>query len=79
MTRIYQETIVDDDSQDMGTGQQIYNFLLERSEIGRELISAIRSRDMPSMCYLSACLGKVGYTRNELKSFFNYIFHEKNV
>jgi hypothetical protein len=79
MTRIYQETIVDDDSQDMGTGQQIYNFLLERSEIGRELISAIRSHDMPSMCYLSACLGKVGYTRNELKSFFNYIFHEKNV
>ena len=77
MTRIYEEAEIDVPK--VGNGKEVYNFLIQKSATGRELIESIRSRDLPKMCYLSARLGKIGYTDEEILSFFDYIFHEKNI
>jgi hypothetical protein len=77
MTRIYEEAEIDVPK--MGTGKEIYNFLILKSATGRELIESIRNRDLSKMCFLSSRLGRIGYTEEEIKNFLDYIFHEKNI
>jgi hypothetical protein len=77
MTRIYEEAEIDVPR--MGTGKEIYNFLISKSATGRELVDSIRNRDLPKMCLLSARLGKIGYTDDEIAIFLDYIFYEKNI
>lgn len=75
MTRIYDE--VEIDHPQIGTGEDVYKFLIEKSSTGREFVAAIQNRDFTKMCFLSSRLGKIGYTDEELQKFFEFAFHTK--
>jgi hypothetical protein len=77
VTRIYEE--IDIDFPAMGSGEEIYKFLIQKSSTGKKLIEAIKNKDFKSMCTLSARLGKIGYSDAELEHFFQYVFHTKNI
>jgi hypothetical protein len=77
VTRIYEEADIDFPA--MGNGEEIYKFLIQKSSTGREFIEAIKNKDMKEICYLSARLGKIGYSDDELKKFFQYVFHTKGI
>ncbi len=77
MTKIYDE--IDIDFPAMGSGEEIYKFLIDRSSTGKQLIEAIKNKNMKEMCFLSARLGKIGYSDSELENFFQYVFHTKGI
>lgn len=77
MTRIYEEAEIDVPV--MGTGEEIYNFIIQKSSTGRDFIEAVKNRDMKQICFLSSRLGKIGYSDDELKKFFQFVFHTKGI
>lgn len=77
MTRIYEEAEIDVPA--MGTGEEIYNFIIQKSSTGRDFIEAVKNRDMKQICFLSSRLGKIGYSDDELKKFFQFVFHTKGI
>lgn len=76
MTRIYDEAQTD--SPIIGTGQEVYAFILRNSRIGKEFIQAVEQKNSVQMCILAVELGLLGYTKEELKSFFGFVFGKKN-
>jgi hypothetical protein len=79
MTRIYKEIETDTENNNLGNGEEIYNFLINKSTVGKELIESIKNKDYSKMCLLSCKLGKIGYTEAEMQSFLKYIFHTRGV
>lgn len=77
MTRIYEEAQIDVPL--IGSGEEIYNFLIKKSSAGRFLLEAIKNKNYCEMCFFSARLGKIGYSDDELKKFFEFIFKELNI
>ena len=77
MTRIYDEADIDFPA--MGSGEEIYNFLIQKSSTGRDFIEAVKNKDMKQICILSSRLGKIGYSDDELKKFFQFVFHTKGI
>lgn len=75
MTRIYDE--VEIDMPKIGNGQEVYNFIVQKSRLGKEFIDAVKKSDKMQMCILSAELSLLGYSRDELKCFFEFIFEKK--
>lgn len=74
MTRIYEEAEIDVPK--IGNGQEIYNFILQKSRTGKEFIAAVKKNDKVQMCVLATDLGLMGYSRDELKSFFDFVFSQ---
>lgn len=74
MTRIYEEAQIDVPK--IGNGQEIYNFILQKSRTGKEFIAAAKKDDKAQMCVLAADLSLMGYSREELKSFFEFVFSD---
>ncbi len=72
MTRIYDEAQIDVPS--IGSGEEVYNFLLEKSRLGKEFIKCAGTADKVNLCVLASELGLLGYSSGELKSFFEYVF-----
>lgn len=77
MTRIYEEADIDFPA--MGTGEEIYNFIIQKSSTGRDFVQAVKNKDMKEICFLSSRLAKIGYSDDELKKFFHYVFHTKGI
>jgi hypothetical protein len=79
MTRIYKEIETDTEKNNLGNGEEIYNFLINKSTVGKEFIESIKNKDYLKMCLLSCRLGKIGYSETEIQSFLKYIFHTRGV
>lgn len=77
MTRIYNE--VEIDVPQIGSGEEIYNFIVNKSKLGKAFLSSVDSNNQADMCFLASQLGGFGYTETELKRFFEYVFSEKNL
>jgi len=79
MTRIYKEIETDTEKNNLGNGEEIYNFLINKSTVGKEFIESIKNKDYLKMCLLSYRLGKIGYSETEIQSFLKYIFYTRGV
>lgn len=57
--------------------KELYDWMIKKSLTARECLSALKEKDLKTYSKKIVELIKLGYTRDELNSFFNIVFEER--
>ena len=58
--------------------KELYEWILKKSLTAQECLMALKEKDLKTYSKKIVELIKLGYTRDELNSFFNIVFEEKD-